>query len=101
MDNSRSLLYSSLRQGGSPRALAPGTLRRIVAFAKPHSGLLLVLLGLSTVLAVLASGCRGERQLPTITRLLLARPRVVILNDEPLAAGGRYAQLRNTQFAMA
>ncbi|MGQ0773720.1 MAG: ABC transporter ATP-binding protein [Pseudonocardiales bacterium] len=54
MDNSRSLLYSSMRQGGAPRALAPGTLRRIVAFAKPHKRSLLVFLGLSTVSAALA-----------------------------------------------
>ncbi|MGH3933254.1 MAG: ABC transporter ATP-binding protein [Pseudonocardiaceae bacterium] len=54
MDNSRSLLYSSMRQGGTPRALAPGTLRRIVAFAKPHNRSLLIFLGLSTVSAALA-----------------------------------------------
>ncbi len=54
MDNSWSLLKSSTRQGTAPRALAPGTLRRIVGFAKPHKTALLVFLALSTVSAVLA-----------------------------------------------
>ncbi|MGH3962724.1 MAG: ABC transporter ATP-binding protein [Pseudonocardiaceae bacterium] len=54
MDNSWSLLNSSVRRGGTPRALAPGTLRRIVGFAKPHKTSLLVFLALSTVSAVLA-----------------------------------------------
>ncbi len=54
MDNPRSLLNSSIRQGGTPRALAPGTLRRIVEFATPHKSSLLVFLALSTVSAFLA-----------------------------------------------
>ena len=54
MDNSWSLLNSSMRQGSTPRALAPGTLRRIVTFAKPHRTSLLIFLTLSTVSAVLA-----------------------------------------------
>ncbi|MGH3793464.1 MAG: ABC transporter ATP-binding protein [Pseudonocardiaceae bacterium] len=54
MDNSWSLLYSSMRQGGTPRALAPGTLRRIAGFAKPHKSSLVVFAALSTVSAVLA-----------------------------------------------
>ncbi|MFN2478129.1 MAG: ABC transporter ATP-binding protein [Pseudonocardiaceae bacterium] len=54
MDNSWSLLNSSMRQGNVPRALAPGTLRRIIKFAKPHRTSLLIFLTLSTVSAVLA-----------------------------------------------
>ncbi|MDQ4011331.1 MAG: ABC transporter ATP-binding protein/permease [Actinomycetota bacterium] len=54
MDNSRSLLRSSMRQDARHRALAPGTLRRIVEFAKPHQMSLLIFLGLSTVSAALA-----------------------------------------------
>jgi ABC-type multidrug transport system fused ATPase/permease subunit len=54
MDNSWSLLNSSMRQGSTPRALAPGTLRRIVTFAKPHRTSLLIFLTFSTVSAVLA-----------------------------------------------
>ncbi|MGH3538476.1 MAG: hypothetical protein ACRDQJ_09280, partial [Pseudonocardiaceae bacterium] len=54
MDNSWSLLNSSMRQGSTPRALAPGTLRRIVKFAKPHRTSLLIFLTLSTVSAFLA-----------------------------------------------
>ena len=54
MDNSWSLLNSSMRQGSTPRALAPGTLRRIAEFAKPHRTSLLIFLTLSTVSAVLA-----------------------------------------------
>jgi ABC-type multidrug transport system fused ATPase/permease subunit len=53
MDNSWSLMYSSMRQDSTPRALAPGTLRRIVGFAKPHRTSLLIFLTLSTVSAVL------------------------------------------------
>ncbi|MGH3888929.1 MAG: ABC transporter ATP-binding protein [Pseudonocardiaceae bacterium] len=53
MDNAWSLLNSSMRQGGAPRALAPGTLRRIVGFAKPHKTALLVFLALSMISAVL------------------------------------------------
>ncbi|MGH3788815.1 MAG: ABC transporter ATP-binding protein [Pseudonocardiaceae bacterium] len=53
MDNSWGLLNSSTRQGTAPRALAPGTLRRIVGFAKSHKTALLVFLALSTVSAVL------------------------------------------------
>ncbi|MGH3902261.1 MAG: ABC transporter ATP-binding protein [Pseudonocardiaceae bacterium] len=54
MDNSWSLLRSSMRQDETSRALAPGTLRRIVEFATPHRSSLLVFLALSTVSAVLA-----------------------------------------------
>ncbi|MCA1673253.1 MAG: ABC transporter ATP-binding protein, partial [Actinobacteria bacterium] len=54
MDNSWSLLRSSVRQdAGRPRALTPGTLRRIGEFAKPHKLSLLIFLGLSTVSAAL------------------------------------------------
>ncbi len=53
MDNSWSLLRSSMRQDARPRALAPGTLRRIADFAKPHRVSLLIFLGLSTVSAAL------------------------------------------------
>ncbi|MGH8918443.1 MAG: ABC transporter ATP-binding protein, partial [Actinomycetes bacterium] len=53
MDNPRSLLTSSLRPAGPPRALAPGTLRRIVGFAQPHKTSLLTFLSLSMVSAVL------------------------------------------------
>ena len=42
-----------MRQGSMPRALAPGTLRRIVGFARPHKTSLLVFLALSTVSAFL------------------------------------------------
>jgi ABC-type multidrug transport system fused ATPase/permease subunit len=54
MDNSWSLLYSSMRQDRVPRTLAPGTLRRIAGFAKPHKASLLIFVALSTVSAVLA-----------------------------------------------
>ncbi len=54
MDNSWTLMRSTMKAQGTPRALAPGTLRRIGAFAKPHKWLLLVFLALSTVSAVLA-----------------------------------------------
>ncbi|MGH3914464.1 MAG: ABC transporter ATP-binding protein [Pseudonocardiaceae bacterium] len=54
MDNSWSLLSSTMRRGSTPRALAPGTLRRVITFAKPHQRLLLVFAGFSTVSAVLA-----------------------------------------------
>ncbi|MDQ4103082.1 MAG: ABC transporter transmembrane domain-containing protein, partial [Actinomycetota bacterium] len=53
MDNSWSLLNSSTRQRTAPRALAPGTLRRIIGFARPHNRALLIFLALSTVSAVL------------------------------------------------
>jgi ABC-type multidrug transport system fused ATPase/permease subunit len=53
MDNSWSLLRSSMRQGSTPRSLTPGTVRRIIVFAKPHRRSLLVFLTLSTVSAVL------------------------------------------------
>ncbi|MGH3827057.1 MAG: ABC transporter ATP-binding protein, partial [Pseudonocardiaceae bacterium] len=53
MDNSWSLLNSTMRQGNTPRALAPGTLRRVVTFAKPHRTSLLIFLALSTISAVL------------------------------------------------
>jgi ABC-type multidrug transport system fused ATPase/permease subunit len=53
MDNSWSLLRSSMRQDARPRALTPGTLGRIVEFAKPHKLSLLIFLGLSTVSAAL------------------------------------------------
>lgn len=53
MDNSWSLLNSTMRQGNTPRALTPGTLRRVVTFAKPHRTSLLIFLALSMVSAVL------------------------------------------------
>ncbi|MGB8961295.1 MAG: ABC transporter ATP-binding protein [Pseudonocardiaceae bacterium] len=53
MDNSWSLVNSSMRQSSTPRSLTPGTVPRIIAFAKPHRRLLLVFLALSTVSAVL------------------------------------------------
>jgi ATP-binding cassette, subfamily B, bacterial len=54
MDNSWSLLNSMARQRNTPRSLAPGTLRRIIAFAKPHRRSLLIFLAFSTVSAMLA-----------------------------------------------
>ncbi|HEX2297939.1 MAG TPA: ABC transporter transmembrane domain-containing protein, partial [Pseudonocardiaceae bacterium] len=54
MDNSWTLMRSTMRAREVPRALAPGTLRRIVAFARPHSRALIVFLALSTVSAVFA-----------------------------------------------
>ncbi|MDQ3905299.1 MAG: ABC transporter ATP-binding protein, partial [Actinomycetota bacterium] len=53
MDNTWSLLNSVARQGSIPRALAPGTVRRIASFAKPHRTSLLIFLALSTASAVL------------------------------------------------
>ncbi|MDQ3826335.1 MAG: ABC transporter ATP-binding protein/permease [Actinomycetota bacterium] len=53
MDNTWSLLTSVARQGSTPRSLAPGTVRRIMGFAKPHRTPLLIFLALSTVSAVL------------------------------------------------
>ncbi|MGH3830917.1 MAG: ABC transporter ATP-binding protein [Pseudonocardiaceae bacterium] len=53
MDNSWRLLNSTMRQGNTPRSLAPGTLRRVVTFAKPHRTSLLIFLALSMVSAVL------------------------------------------------
>jgi ABC-type multidrug transport system fused ATPase/permease subunit len=52
MDNSWSLLNSSMRQR-APRPLAPGTVRRILRFAEPHRTSLLVFLALSMVSAML------------------------------------------------
>ncbi|MGH4023088.1 MAG: ABC transporter ATP-binding protein [Pseudonocardiaceae bacterium] len=54
MDNSWTLMRSTMKAQGTPRVLTPGTLRRIIAFARPHRWLLLVFLALSTVSAVLA-----------------------------------------------
>ncbi|HEY2723975.1 MAG TPA: ABC transporter ATP-binding protein [Pseudonocardiaceae bacterium] len=54
MDNSWTLMSSAMRGSGAPRPLAPGTLRRILGFARPHRAALLVFLALSTVSAVLA-----------------------------------------------
>ncbi len=54
MDNSWTLMRSTMKAQGTPRALAPGTLRRIGAFARPHKWSLVVFLALSTVSAVLA-----------------------------------------------
>ena len=53
MDNSWALMRSTMKAPGTPRALAPGTVRRIMGFAKPHRGSLFVFLVLSTVSAVL------------------------------------------------
>src|SRR5947209_5385489 len=53
MDNTWSLLSSVARQGSTPRSLAPGTVRRIMGFAKPHRTSLLIFLALSTGSAVL------------------------------------------------
>ncbi|HEY6421720.1 MAG TPA: ABC transporter ATP-binding protein [Pseudonocardiaceae bacterium] len=53
MDNSWTLLHSTMRRGSTPHALAPGTLRRVARFATPHRTSLLVFLALSTVSAVL------------------------------------------------
>ena len=52
MDNSWSLLNSAARQGNTPRALAPGTVRRIIGFAKPHRTSLLIFLIFSTTSAM-------------------------------------------------
>jgi ABC-type multidrug transport system fused ATPase/permease subunit len=54
MDYPRTLMRSTMSAQGTSRALAPGTLRRIIAFARPHRWSLLVFLALSTVSAVLA-----------------------------------------------
>src|SRR5437660_9317837 len=53
MDNTWSLLTSVARQGSTPRSLAPGTVRRIMGFAKPHRTSLMIFLALSTASAVL------------------------------------------------
>jgi ABC-type multidrug transport system fused ATPase/permease subunit len=53
MDNAWSLLNSAARQGTTPRSLAPGTVRRILGFAKPHRTSLLIFLILSTFSATL------------------------------------------------
>jgi ABC-type multidrug transport system fused ATPase/permease subunit len=53
MDNAWSLLNSVARQGSAPRAVAPGTVRRILRFAAPHRISLLIFLVLSTISAVL------------------------------------------------
>src|SRR5918998_279708 len=53
MDNPRSLMRSSMHQGDAPRALAPGTLRRIGGFAAAHRSKLASFLALSTVSAIL------------------------------------------------
>jgi ABC-type multidrug transport system fused ATPase/permease subunit len=53
MDNSWSLLNSATRHGTSPRAVAPGTVRRIIGFAKPHRTSLLIFLTLSMISATL------------------------------------------------
>jgi ABC-type multidrug transport system fused ATPase/permease subunit len=54
MDNSWTLLRSTMKTPGTPRALTPGTVRRIVGFARPHQWSLLIFLTLSTVSAVLS-----------------------------------------------
>jgi len=54
MDDARHLMRSTMHYADPPRALAPGTLRRIAGFARPHRGALALFLGLSTVSAVLA-----------------------------------------------
>jgi ABC-type multidrug transport system fused ATPase/permease subunit len=53
MDNAWSLLNSMARQGSAPRAVAPGTVRRILRFAAPHRISLLIFLVFSTISAVL------------------------------------------------
>src|ERR671917_531148 len=53
MDNPRSLMRSSMHQGDAPRALAPGTLRRIGGVAAAHRSKLGGFLPLSTVSAIL------------------------------------------------
>ncbi len=54
MDNPRSLMRSSMHQADVPRALTPGTLRRIGRFAAVHRSKLVGFLALSTVSAILA-----------------------------------------------
>ena len=54
MDNPRSLMRSSMHQVDVPRALTPGTLRRIGRFAAAHRPKLVGFLALSTVSAILA-----------------------------------------------
>ncbi|MGI9063624.1 MAG: ABC transporter ATP-binding protein [Pseudonocardiaceae bacterium] len=54
MDNPRRLMRGTMRTRDVPRALAPGTLRRIAGFARPHHAKLAAFLALSTVAAVLA-----------------------------------------------
>ncbi|HET9255162.1 MAG TPA: ABC transporter ATP-binding protein [Pseudonocardiaceae bacterium] len=53
MDHPWSLLNSARRQGDTPRPLAPGTVRRVLGFAKPHQGSLLIFLALSVISALL------------------------------------------------
>lgn len=53
MDNAWSLLNSMARQGSAPRAVAPGTVRRIAHFAAPHRTSLLIFLLFSTISAIL------------------------------------------------
>ncbi len=53
MDDPRRLMRGTMRTHDVPRALAPGTLRRIATFASPHRPKLVIFLALSTVSAVL------------------------------------------------
>jgi ABC-type multidrug transport system fused ATPase/permease subunit len=53
MNNSWSLLNSAARQGSTPHTLTPGTVHRIIAFARPHRTSLLVFLMLSMISAML------------------------------------------------
>ncbi|WP_028849310.1 ABC transporter ATP-binding protein [Thermocrispum municipale] len=54
MDNTWSLLRSSMRADEAPKGLAPGTVRRVAAFARPHWRRLAVFGVLTVIAAVLA-----------------------------------------------
>jgi ABC-type multidrug transport system fused ATPase/permease subunit len=75
VNNKWTLLNSTLRRDSVPGALAPGTVGRILRFARPHRGMLLAFLVLSTVSAVLA----------VATPLLAGRVVDAIVGHAPLA----------------
>jgi ABC-type multidrug transport system fused ATPase/permease subunit len=54
MDNTWSLMSSAMRAGSVPKALAPGTVRRVATFARPYWRRLMIFLVLTVISAVLA-----------------------------------------------
>jgi ABC-type multidrug transport system fused ATPase/permease subunit len=104
MDNAWTLLNSTMRQGNTPRALAPGTVRRIVGFAKPHRTSLLIFLGLSTVSAVLTvatpllaghvvDGIVGHARVGLVVELALAIAGLAVL-DAGIGLASRWQSSR-------